>query len=114
MRKSFLLVLILAAAFPIGQALAQGGGSDLLNEAVEEYNANNLTRAALLFYEVKMTDTQAANRAQAEYYLAQSLFKLGMYQSALAYFNAVFVAGPAHPYYLKGAEGLIRVAEALK
>jgi tetratricopeptide (TPR) repeat protein len=37
-----------------------------------------------------------------------------MYQSALAYFNAVFVAGPAHPYYLKGAEGLIRVAEALR
>jgi tetratricopeptide (TPR) repeat protein len=99
MRKSFLLVLILAAAFPVGSALAQaGGGSDLLNEAVEEYNANNLSRAALLFYEVKMTDTQAANRAQAEYYLAQSLFKLGMYQSALAYYNAVFVAGPAHPY----------------
>lgn len=114
MRKSFLLVLVLAAAFLFAPALAQGGGSDLLNEAVEEYNANNLTRAALLFYEVKMTDTQAANRAQGEYYLAQSLFKLGMYQSALAYFNAVFVAGPAHPYYLKGAEGLIRVAAALK
>jgi tetratricopeptide (TPR) repeat protein len=114
MRKSYLLIVVLAATLPCTRALAQGGGSDLLNEAVEEYNANNLSRAALLFYEVKMTDTQAANRAQAEYYLAQSLFKLGMYQSALAYYNAVFVAGPAHPYYLKGAEGLIRVAEALK
>jgi tetratricopeptide (TPR) repeat protein len=114
MRKLFLLVLVLAAAFPGSSAWAQGSGSDRLNEAVAEYNADNLTRAALLFYEVKMTDTQAANRAQGEYYLAQSLFKLGMYQSALAYFNAVFVAGPAHPYYLKGAEGLIRVAEALK
>ncbi len=96
---------------------AQGqvaGTSAQLNQAVEAYNSNDLAGAAKLFYEIKMGDTQAANRAQAEYYLAQSLFKMGMYQSALAFFNAVFVAGPAHPYYLKGAEGLIKVAQALR
>jgi tetratricopeptide (TPR) repeat protein len=94
-------------------ALAQGPAVSI-TQAVESYNGGNFQRAALQFYEVKQTDGNAANRAQAEYYLGQSLFRLGMYQSALAYFNAAFVAGPAHPYYLKGAEGLIKVAEALR
>jgi tetratricopeptide (TPR) repeat protein len=88
--------------------------ANILSKAVEAYNADELHEAAKLFYETKMTDPQVANRAQAEYYLGQSLYKLGMYQSALAYFNAVFLAGPAHPYYLKGAEGLVNVAVALK
>ncbi|MBW2699408.1 MAG: tetratricopeptide repeat protein [Deltaproteobacteria bacterium] len=112
MRRHIALFVLIALAAP-SLAMAQGAGG-MLNQAVEAYNNEDLGRASLLFYQVRMTDTVAANRTQAEYYLAQSLFKMGMYQSALAYYNAVFVAGPAHPYYLKGAEGLIKVAKSLR
>ena len=112
MRKIVSIIFALAV-LQGALAFAQGNKSDQLNQAVEAYNANNLAQAAKLFYDVKMSDPQAGNRAQAEYYLAQSLFKMGMYQSALAFYNAVFVAGPAHPYYIKGAEGLVNVAQAL-
>jgi tetratricopeptide (TPR) repeat protein len=106
------LCFALAALSPL--AAGAQGNPNLINEAVEAYNRNDLARAALLFHGAKNTDTVAANRAKAEYYLAHSLYRLGLYQSALAFYNAVFVAGPAHPYYLKGAEGLINVARALK
>jgi len=112
-RKLIPTIVFVAVLLPGFHVRGQTSG-ELLNQAVEAYNADSLAQAAKLFYEVKMTDPQAANRAQAEYYLGQSLFKMGMYQSALAFYNAVFVAGPAHPYYLKGTEGLVRVAEALK
>jgi len=111
MRKLIALLGLLALLAP---ALARAQNPNMINDAVDAYNRNDLTRAALLFYETKMTDTVAANRAKAEYYLGHALFKLGLYQSALAFYNAVFVAGPAHPYYLKGAEGLINVAQALR
>ncbi|MBN2493411.1 MAG: tetratricopeptide repeat protein [Deltaproteobacteria bacterium] len=112
-RKRILALFAMLSTLAAASASAQAPAG-LINKAVEAYNAGDLARAALLFYEVRMTDTVAGNRAQAEYYLGQSLFKMGMYQSALAYFNAVFVAGPAHPYYLKGGEGLINVAKALR
>ncbi len=105
---SISLTVLASANFARAQAASP------INEAVEAYNSNDLARAAKLFYETKMTDTVAANRAKAEYYLGHSLYKMGLYQSALAYYNAVFIAGPAHPYYLKAAEGLINVATALK
>jgi len=112
MRK---LIALFGLLLALGPAAAQAQANpNMINDAVDAYNRNDLGRAALLFYEAKMTDTAAANRAKAEYYLGHSLFKLGMYQSALAFYNAVFVAGPAHPYYLKGAEGLINVAQALR
>ncbi|RME19518.1 MAG: tetratricopeptide repeat protein [Deltaproteobacteria bacterium] len=100
-----LVVLWLSGGVAVAQKLGQ---------AMERYKAGDLAEAARMFYEVKMTSPQAGERAQAEYYLAQSLYHMGMYQSALAFYNAVFVAGPAHPFYLKGAEGLVKVAEALR
>ena len=112
MRAFIVLIGVLGCLAP-ASVMAQGG-ANMLNEAIEAYNVDDLDRASKLFYDVKMTDTVAANRAKAEYYLGHSLFKLGMYQSALNYYNSVFVAGPAHPYYLKGAEGLINVAAALR
>ena len=85
-----------------------------LAEAIEAYNSNDFERAALLFFETKQNDTVVQNRTKAEYYLGHSLYKMGLYQSALAHYNAVFVAGPSHPYYLQGAEGLINIAAALR
>jgi tetratricopeptide (TPR) repeat protein len=105
--------IILPLVMLLGFSAAAETPTEMLNRAVDSYNRERLAEAARLFYEVRMTSPQVGERAQAEYYLAQSLFKLGMYQSALAYYNAAFVAGPAHPYYLKGAEGLVKVAEAL-
>ena len=105
--------IILPLVMLLGFSAAAESPTEMLNRAVDSYNRERFAEAARLFYEVRMTSPQVGERAQAEYYLAQSLFKLSMYQSALAYYNAAFVAGPAHPYYLKGAEGLVKVAEAL-
>ena len=106
--------LFVSLLVSLGALAVQAQPASPLKEAVEAYNANDLPRAAELFYEARMTDTVVANRAKAEYYLGHSLYKMGLYQSALAYYNAVFVQGPAHPYYLKGAEGLINVAAELR
>ncbi|RLB58342.1 MAG: hypothetical protein DRI34_05215 [Deltaproteobacteria bacterium] len=106
-------ICVLALGLGLVSHASAQSTSERLNQAVQDYNSSDFAQAAKTFYEVKMTSPQPAERAQAEYYLAQSLFKLGMYQSALAFYNAVFIAGPAHPYYLKGAAGLVRVAEAL-
>ena len=51
---------------------------DVLNKAIEEYNDGKNQRAAIGFYQVEETATVEDNRFKAEYYLAQSLNKLGL------------------------------------
>ena len=50
---------------------------------------------------------------KAEFYIAQSLYKAGLYYPAMIYFGEVFNAGREHPYFIKSTSGLLRVATKL-
>ena len=98
-----LLFLLLTAA----QAGAQEIG--VLNQAIEDYNDGKHQKAALGFYQVEETATVEGNRFKAEYYLAQSLNKLGLAFGSFFYYGQIIGAGPAHPYYDKAVEGAVAV-----
>lgn len=87
---------------------------DVLNQAVEAYNDSKNERAAIGFYQVEETATVEDNRFKAEYYLAQSLNKLGLGFGSFFYYGQIIKAGPAHPYYYKAVEGAVAVTEQYK
>ncbi len=84
---------------------------DVLNKAIEDYNDGKNQRAAVGFYQVEETATVEDNRFKAEYYLAQSLNKLGLGFGSFFYYGQIIKAGPAHPYYYKAIEGAVAVTE---
>src|SRR5947209_459945 len=84
---------------------------DTLNSAIENYNDQKYRPAATGFYKIEETSTVADNRFKAEYYLAQSLNKLGLGFASFFYYGQIIKAGPAHPYYFKSVEGALRVTE---
>ena len=84
-----------------------------LRPAVEAYNANQFDRAATYLYDYIGQSGADGTRAKAELYLAQSLQKMGLNQSALYFYNNIVREGPAHPYYVSAIEGIVDVSEAL-
>jgi hypothetical protein len=91
--------------------LAQGAEIDVLNKAIEDYNDGKNQRAAIGFYQIEETASVEDNRSKAEYYLAQSLNKLGLGFSSFFYYGQIIKAGPTHPYYYKAIEGAVAVTE---
>jgi hypothetical protein len=90
---------------------ARGQEIDVLNKAIEDYNDGKNQRAAIGFYQVEESATVEDNRFKAEYYLAQSLNKLGLGFGSFFYYGQIIKAGPAHPYYYKAVEGAVAVTE---
>jgi tetratricopeptide (TPR) repeat protein len=100
--------LLLATLVP---GAARADEIDTLNQAIEDYNGNRLGQAAIGFYKVEETGTVDENRFKAEYYLAQSLHKLGMGFGAFFYYGQIIKSGSGHPYYYKAVEGALVVTE---
>jgi len=84
---------------------------DVLNHAIESYNDGKNLAAAEGFYKIEEAGTVADNRFKAEYYLAQSLNKLGLGFGAFFYYGQIIKVGPGHPYYFKAIEGALNVTE---
>ncbi|MFO0726778.1 MAG: hypothetical protein U1E65_23525 [Myxococcota bacterium] len=84
-----------------------------IDKAIEAYNADKHYEAAFLFYDVIQNTNDPDARVKAEYYIAQSLYKAGLYLPALAYYADVFNTGRSHPYFLKATTGLLRVGSKL-
>jgi TolA-binding protein len=100
---------ILAATLAPGVALAQS-----LDGAIAAYKAADWSEAAARFYEVLKFDTDEGNQAEAEYGLAQSFFKMGLYFPAIKYYENIIQAGNQHTYYFKSFEGLLEAGDALQ
>jgi hypothetical protein len=113
MTRSLKFALLTAAALcalaPAAQAQSE---IDVLNKAIENYNDGKNLAAAQGFYQIEETGTVADNRFKAEYYLAQSLNKLGLGFGAFFYYGQIIKIGPGHPYYFKAVEGAVNVTEA--
>jgi len=107
--RKLLTFALLAALSTAGTARADE--LDVLNEAIENYNNGKYRPAAQGFYKIEETSTVPDNRFKSEYYLGQSLSKLGLGFSAFFYYGQIIKAGPTHPYYFKSVEGALRVTE---
>lgn len=113
MRTSPLLaaLLVLALATPASAGVEQDAGQN--NKAVQAYNDGDFETAAFLFADLADNAQSEEIRLKAEYYLAQSFFKRGLFNAALRQYIYVIKAGPNHPHYLKAIEGIVGVSEAL-
>ena len=103
----FVVVLLL-----LGPTAARAQEIDTLNKAIEDYNDGKNRSAAVGFYRVEEGSTVEDNRFKAEYYLAQSLNKLGLGFSSFFYYGQIIKAGSSHPYYFKAIEGAVAVSES--
>lgn len=82
-----------------------------LTPAIRAYNQGQYDRAALHLYDFISASGQSGDRARAEFFLAQTLEKLGFFESAKFYYGQIVNEGPRHPFYVPAVEGLIQVAE---
>ena len=112
MKLAIIASVSLAAALLAAPPVRAQSELDTLNRAIEDYNDGKNNKAALGFYKVEETATVEDNRFKAEYYLAQSLNKLGLGFGAFFYYGQIIKAGPGHPYYFKAIEGALNVTEA--
>ncbi|MBI5547854.1 MAG: tetratricopeptide repeat protein [Deltaproteobacteria bacterium] len=112
--RSIPLLLTAALALAATSAFAgaeQDAGQN--NKAVQAYNDGDFESAAFLFADLADNAQSEEIRLKAEFYLAQSLFKRGLYFPALNQYMYVTKAGPNHPHYLKAVEGIVSVSEVL-
>lgn len=102
-----LCVLILAPR------LAFAGSQQQLLGAVADYESGNYTKAALAFYDVSENSGEPELGYRAEYYLALTLYKMGLSHSALSYDRIIIEQGNQHPYYQKAVENTLDVMDAV-
>lgn len=87
--------------------------SRVLDEAVAAYNEGRYAEAALAFFNVAENAGVPRLAYQAEYYLALSLYELGLHHSALYYDSLIIDQGPNHPFYKDAVKNLLAVMEAV-
>ncbi|AKU90564.1 tetratricopeptide repeat protein [Vulgatibacter incomptus] len=109
LRTTILGLLAAAALIP-----ATAGAQADLTPAIRAYNENRFDQAAVFLYDFIAQSGEDANRAKADFFLGQTVEKMGLYQSALFFYSEIIKAGPSHPFYVPAAEGLVDVAEALQ
>ena len=105
MRRLALVLFLVSAAAP-----AQDAG---LGSAMQDFNAGRNARAAIGFRRALDT-TAEADLAQAEYFLAQSLERLGLEFGAFFHYAAIVRDRPSHPYWLKAVDGAALAASQLR
>ncbi|RMG16842.1 MAG: hypothetical protein D6729_10145 [Deltaproteobacteria bacterium] len=84
-----------------------------LDAAVALYDGENYDAAAVAFYKILQDPKAAEHHQQAEYLLAKSLYKMGLYHSALAYFKRILSAGEAHKYFSVSLEWLFFISRKM-
>lgn len=108
-RRIFTHTPVLVAAL----ALAVPATAQNINKAIDSFRGGNYEDAASQFYAVLRFDDEPANVVEAQYGLAKSFEKLGLYVAALKYYEDIVGEGANHPFFVQGVEGLIDISEAL-
>lgn len=88
---------------------------ELIGEGQRLYEDGNFEEASLRFFDVLQDDEPGAEpyHLEAEYELARSLFRLGLYQGALRYFGDIAEEGDFHPFYPEALRGLLLLTEVI-
>ncbi len=89
-----------------------GTGHDqaAMDAAEKLFKGGNFQAAAVAFYKVFQNPAAAADHQEAEYLVAKSLYKMGMYHSALHWFNQILAQGQAHKYFKVSLEWLFFIS----
>ncbi|WP_224366649.1 tetratricopeptide repeat protein [Hyalangium versicolor] len=107
---SRLLALVAVVLAPLA---ASAQDVNAYNRALSAFNAGDLDAAAPLFFETSERASDPETKGKAEYYLAQTFAKKGLPVAAFVTYAAIVKAGPKHPSYLKGVEGLVDIQQQL-
>lgn len=74
------------------------------------FRERNYDAAALGFWEILQDANAAGQHQQAEYLLGKSLYRLGMYHSALSVFKGILAKGEGHRFFSTSLEWLFFIA----
>ena len=101
-----------------GQLEDKGGDEDdagkdpeKLESAVKAYEAKKPLTASLAFFQMLQDNQYPDKEAKIQYYLARSLYDLGMYHSAQYYFTEVIKKGTSTPYFSKALPKLVTISK---
>lgn len=89
-------------------------GRQLVVEGNRFYSQGDFASASLKFFRVVDRMSESKWRAQAEYLLGLSLFRMGYMRAAQHYFSKIIEAGPAHVQYRNAIVYLIRISRSLQ
>lgn len=89
-------------------------GRQLVVEGNRFYSQGDFASASLKFFRVVDRMAESKWRAQAEYLLALSLFRMGYLRSAQHFFSRIIEAGPAHVQYRNAIVYLVRISRGLQ
>ncbi len=88
-----------------------GGGPRQVEELIKMYRAKKLLGSSLGFFELLEDNTFPDEESKISYYLAKSLYDLGMYHGAQHYFMQVVRKGPKNPYFKYALPKLVAIAQ---
>lgn len=86
-----------------------------VDEGIKAYDNKQYYQASILFYKVIEEPDISADtvRPKAQYEFAKTLYRMELYQGALANFYAIVDAGAEHPYYEATLSWLLLLARKL-
>ena len=88
-----------------------GGGPQIVEELIANYRAKKYLTASNGLYGLLVDNTYPDQKTKIEYYLAKSLYDMGMYHGAQHYFMQVVRSGPTSPYFKYALPRLVAIAE---
>ncbi len=86
------------------------GDRQKMDSAIAQFKAENFEGAAVSFYDMSQDPKLKALAAEAEYWLAKSLYKLGMYHSSLDTFSRVLARGDRTKFFKSSLEWLFFIS----
>lgn len=88
----------------------EGGDRKKIEAATQLFREENYEAAALGFQEILGDPKVAEQHQQAEYLLAKSLYRLGMYHSSLSVFQRILARGESHRFFRTSLEWLFFIS----
>lgn len=86
------------------------GDRQRMDAAISQFKDEAYEVAALAFFDMTQDPNMAGMAAEAEYWLAKSLYKLGMYHSALEMFSKVLARGDRTKFFKSSLEWLFFIS----
>jgi TolA-binding protein len=93
------------------EEMDDGGGPAIIEELIANYRAQKYLTASKGLYDIFRDDTYPEHRTKVAYYLAKSLYDMGMYHGAQRYFLEVVRGGPSNPYFKYALPRLVAIAK---
>jgi tetratricopeptide (TPR) repeat protein len=99
-----------ALSFDAVDVAGKTGDRQRMDAAIAQFKDEAYEAAALAFFDMTQDPAMAALALEGEYWLAKSLYKLGMYHSALQLFSKVLSRGERTKFFKSSLEWLFFIA----